>query len=333
MKRVDIQAYFEQLQASIINGLAKFEPTFVSDHWTYASLASYASNEQDSEAKGRADDSSPHDGRQGGGVSRYVYDGAVFASGGVNFSGIGADHLPKAALQAAAPDEPFFATGVSLVLHPHNPYIPTIHMNVRYFETDTKAWFGGGIDLTPTVPQVDEVATFHQTLRDAVLATSIPDAEQVYADGKAKCDDYFTLPHRAQMRGVGGVFYDHLAPSQSNWTLIQALGDNFLNLYVPLIEQGYHKEFDQSERDFQLFRRGRYVEFNLLWDRGTKFGIESGGRAESILMSLPAEARWQPGFTPQKGSWQALMDEMFYQPGNWCDASWVAQTKATVQGQ
>lgn len=252
----------------------------------------------------------------GGGRTRVIEDDEVFEKGGVNWSGIGGPALPPAALEQMklAADTPFFATGVSLVIHPRNPQVPTIHMNVRYFEAGPRWWFGGGIDLTPNYPDRRSAIEFHRGL----AAVCAPFGDDVYPRLKAACDRYFTLPHRGEMRGIGGVFFDHLqADFDRDFALTRAVGGAFLDLYLPIVLRNRDLPWGERERDWQLHRRGRYVEFNLLWDRGTRFGMESGGRAESILMSLPAEARWTYDYRPAAGSPEEELARDYLQPRDW----------------
>ncbi len=257
-----------------------------------------------------------YDRGKGGGRTRVMEGDTVFEKGGVNWSAIEGAELPAAALErkSAASNEAFFATGVSLVIHPQSPYVPTIHMNVRYVEAGMQAWFGGGIDLTPNYPDRSIAIAFHRGLQ----AICAPFGPTVYPEAKAACDRYFNLPHRGEMRGIGGIFFDHLSDDPPhNLAFAMAVGDAFLDLYSPIVRGGRDRTWGPRERDWQLLRRGRYAEFNLLWDRGTRFGIESGGRSESILMSLPAEARWSYNRSPAPGSPEAELVEDFLQPRDW----------------
>lgn len=289
----DVADRLRGLQDRITTGLAALAGGggFLEDVWNYA-------------------------GGDGGGRTRIIADDPVFEKGGVNWSALQGSVLPASALahlQAAA-DTPFFATGVSLVIHPRNPYVPTIHMNVRYFEAGQRAWFGGGIDLTPNYPDAEVAVAFHRGLQQVCE----PFGPGVYPAAKAACDRYFALPHRAEMRGIGGIFFDHLGSDPArDLAFTMAVGDAFLELYAPIVTSRRDHPWGERERDWQLHRRGRYVEFNLLWDRGTRFGIESGGRSESILMSLPAEARWTYGHRPHPGSPEAELVEHFLQPRDW----------------
>ena len=250
----------------------------------------------------------------GGGRTRVMKNGAVFEQGGVNFSHVEGDRLPPAAT-AQRPELvgcAWTALGVSLVLHPRNPYVPTTHLNVRYFEARKAGaepvwWFGGGFDLTPFYPFDADVAHWHTVARDLC----VPFGADVYAKYKKWCDEYFYLRHRAETRGVGGLFFDDL----NAWgferccAFQQAVGNGFLDAYLPLVEKRKNIQFGEREREFQLYRRGRYVEFNLVHDRGTLFGLQSGGRTESILMSLPPRVRFEYGYAPEPGSAEARLAE------------------------
>jgi coproporphyrinogen III oxidase len=224
----------------------------------------------------------------GGGRTRVIAGGAVFEKGGVNTSVVHGELPPKMVERLGVASARFFATGISLVLHPHSPRIPTVHANYRYFEqSNGDAWFGGGADLTPYVADEWDGAHFHTTLRDACR----PFGPDVYERFKAQCDEYFHIRHRGECRGVGGVFYDYLRGNDiemEEWLRFQrAMGDAFLPAYLPIVERHRDEPFTEREKKFQLLRRGRYVEFNLVYDRGTTFGLETQGRIESILMSLP----------------------------------------------
>jgi len=263
----------------------------------------------------------------GGGRSRLLRDGAVFEQAGVGFSriyGARGAGLPAAAT-AHRPDlagRGFAATGVSVVLHPHNPYVPTSHMNVRFFAADKTWsgddavwWFGGGFDLTPYYPFVEDARAWHQQARQACE----PFGPEVYPRFKRWCDDYFFLRHRGETRGIGGLFFDDLAEwgFARCFELIRRVGDAYLAAYLPIVERRRGTPFGDRERQFQLYRRGRYVEFNLLYDRGTLFGLQSGGRTESILMSLPPLVRWQVGWQPEPGSPEERLEREFLHPRDW----------------
>lgn len=243
----------------------------------------------------------------GGGMGRVIEEGNVFERGGVNFSHVHGDGLPASAT-AARPElagRSFEATGVSLVLHPRNPYAPTVHMNVRFFEAikpgaDPVWWFGGGMDLTPYYGYAEDAIHFHQTCKDALQ----PYGDNFYSDFKKWCDKYFYLKHRQEPRGIGGVFFDDLNQPDFDtcFNLTKSVGDSFLTAYRPIVERRVDTPYTESERDFQAYRRGRYVEFNLVWDRGTLFGLQTGGRTESILMSLPPIVKWRYDWKPEAGS-------------------------------
>lgn len=239
---------------------------------------------------------------------------SLFEKAGVNFSAIQGGTLPPSALaQMKLPENtPYKATGVSLVLHAQNPYIPTIHLNVRYFECGDHWWFGGGVDLTPCYPSKTDVAQFHQSLKDFCQSHQVD-----YPAFKSKCDDYFYLAHRQETRGVGGLFFDHLKDDkQAHFELCRDLGRLLPSLYIPLIQKYQDHQFGPRQREFQKIRRGRYVEFNLLFDRGTHFGIQSNGRTESILMSLPAEVSWRYDWAPPENSPESELFQ-FLKPQEW----------------
>lgn len=255
----------------------------------------------------------------GGGITRVFGGGNIIEKGGVNFSAVWGK-TPEATLRllnlTTAPDETqhpeFFATGVSIVLHPLNPMVPIIHMNVRYFEIQTQDpakeiwWFGGGIDLTPHYLDEDDARNFHRQL-NAVCDQHHP---SYYADFKKWADDYFFIRHRNETRGVGGIFFDYLKgengfTKDSRFEFVKSVGRTFAPIYTQLMEKNHRRPFGEKEKQWQYLRRGRYVEFNLVWDRGTKFGLETDGRTESILMSLPPQANWQYNHQPEPGSPEA----------------------------
>ncbi len=282
----------------------------------------------------------------GGGRSRVMTSGAVLEQGGVNFSEVWGSHLPPSILkqrpEAAGHD--FYATGTSMVLHPYNPYVPTVHLNYRYFEAGPVWWFGGGIDLTPYYPFAEDAAHLHQTLKQA-CDTHHPHYYPVF---KRWCDEYFYLKHRQEMRGVGGIFFDYQdgegllyrgphesgpaaaysaevgTPKSRSWddlfNFVVSCGKAFVLAYVPIVERRQSMEYGERERNFQLYRRGRYVEFNLVYDRGTIFGLQTNGRTESILMSLPPLVRWEYGYQPEPNSPEAQLYEIFLKPQDW--ANW-----------
>jgi len=257
----------------------------------------------------------------GGGRSRVLKNGAVFEQGGVNFSEVHGSALPAAA-SAHRPElagAPWSAFGVSLVLHPRNPFVPTTHMNVRYFEADPPGrapvwWFGGGFDLTPFYPFDADIRHWHAVAQRACA----PFGGQVYAEHKAWCDRYFFLRHRDEARGVGGLFFDDLNAGgfERCFAYTRAVGEAFLDAYLPIVARRRDLPYGERERQFQLYRRGRYVEFNLVWDRGTLFGLQSRGRTESILMSLPPQVRFEYGYAPEAGSAEARLAD-YLKPRDW----------------
>lgn len=258
----------------------------------------------------------------GGGRTRILRDGAVFEQAGVGFSDVSGTALPPSA-SAARPElagASWRAVGVSLVLHPRNPHVPATHCNVRHFRAqrdgETVAWwFGGGFDLTPFYPVDDDVRHWHRTARD--LCT--PFGDDRYAMHKRWCDEYFVLKHRAETRGVGGLFFDDLhGDFDADFAYLRAVGDGFLDAYLPIVARRRDAPYGERERAFQLYRRGRYVEFNLVFDRGTLFGLQSGGRTESILMSLPPLVRWEYGYVPEPGSAEARLAD-YLRPRDWLD--------------
>jgi coproporphyrinogen III oxidase len=243
----------------------------------------------------------------GGGLSCVMEEGNVLERGGVNYSRVFGGGLPASAT-AARPElsgRSFEAMGVSLVLHPRNPYAPTVHLNVRFLEARKEGaepvwWFGGGMDLTPYYGFEEDAVHFHQTCKDALS----PFGEDYHPRFKKWCDQYFYLKHRKEPRGIGGIFFDDLGMPDFDtcFSLAKSVGDHFLEAYVPILERRLVMPYSERERDFQAYRRGRYVEFNLVWDRGTLFGLQSGGRTESILMSLPPIVKWRYDWKPEPGS-------------------------------
>ena len=257
----------------------------------------------------------------GGGESRVLRDGALIEQGGINFSEVSGASLPASAThdRPALAGAPFTAMGVSLVLHPKNPHVPTTHMNLRFFAAEPAGaapawWFGGGFDLTPFYPVREDVLHWHRTAREACAA--LPGSYEKY---KAWCDRYFFLPHRNETRGVGGLFFDDLsAPSfEACFAFARAVGEAFPRAWLPIAARRRATPFGERERAFQLLRRGRYVEFNLVYDRGTLFGLQSGGRTESILMSLPPRAEWRYDWRPEPGSAEARLYSDFLRPRDW----------------
>lgn len=257
----------------------------------------------------------------GGGRTRVLREGAVFEQAGVNFSHTLGKALPPAAT-ARKPHlagSPYTAASVSLVIHPRNPYLPTAHANVRYFEAGAPGenrdwWFGGGFDLTPFYPFDEDVEHWHRTARDLCA----PFGEDVYARYKRWCDEYFYLKHRNETRGVGGLFYDDMNEGgfARCFDFMQAVGNGFIDAYMPLVERRRDTPYGERERQFQLYRRGRYVEFNLVYDRGTLFGLQTGGRTESILMSLPPQVRFEYAYQPEPGSPEAALAD-YLKPRDW----------------
>ncbi|MHB8447015.1 MAG: oxygen-dependent coproporphyrinogen oxidase [Rudaea sp.] len=297
-----VEAYLRGLQDQICAALetADGSARFAEDAWTRA----YTGAEL-----------------RGGGRTRVLKDGAVFEQAGVNFSQVEGTRLPPAAtaqrpqLAGAA----WTALGVSLVLHPRNPYVPTTHLNVRWFEARPENaepvwWFGGGFDLTPFYPFDEDIVHWHTVARDLCA----PFGADIYAKYKKWCDEYFLLKHRNETRGVGGLFFDDLNvwDFARCFALQRAVGDGFLDAYLPIVEKRKNIQFGEREREFQLYRRGRYVEFNLVYDRGTLFGLQSGGRAESILMSLPPRVRFEYDYVPEAGSAEARLTQ-YLKPRDW----------------
>jgi coproporphyrinogen III oxidase len=253
----------------------------------------------------------------GGGISRVVEEGNVFERGGVNFSRVRGSALPPSAT-AARPQlagQPWEAMGVSLVLHPRNPYCPTVHLNVRFFSAKDTWWFGGGMDLTPYYGFEDDARHFHATCRNALA----PLGADYYPRFKRWCDQYFHLRHRNEPRGIGGIFFDDFTERDFDFSfgLVRSVGDGILPAYLPILERRKAMPFGERERGFQLYRRGRYVEFNLVYDRGTLFGLQSGGRAESILMSMPPQAAWRYDWKPDPGSPEDKLYTDFLRPRDW----------------
>jgi coproporphyrinogen III oxidase len=282
----------------------------------------------------------------GGGRSRVIKDGSYFEQGGVNFSEVWGKQLPPSILKQRpeAAGHEFYATGTSMVLHPKNPYCPTVHLNYRYFEAGPVWWFGGGIDLTPYYPFLEDTVHFHQTLKE----TCDRHHNEYYPVFKLWCDEYFFLKHRQETRGVGGIFFDYQdgqnrlyrgseegspaaeydaglpAPPPRTWeelfAFVQSCGKAFLPSYVPIGEKRKNTPYSDRERQFQLYRRGRYVEFNLVYDRGTIFGLQTNGRTESILMSLPPLVRWEYSYQPEENTPESELYNVFLKPQNWLEA-------------
>lgn len=279
--------------------------------------------EVDGKARFEIDDWERRDeggGHGGGGRTRVIRQGGVFEQGGVNFSEVHGILPAPMTKKLTGKDgvAGFFATGVSLVLHPHSPMIPTTHANFRYLEVDDLAWFGGGSDLTPYYLFQEDAEHFHRIQKEACDAH---DAE-FYPKFKKQCDEYFYLPHRGETRGVGGTFYDYIGKHEPEqlpeyFKFVETIGASFLPSYVPIVERRKDTPFTDEQKHFQLLRRGRYVEFNLIYDRGTLFGLQTNGRTESILMSLPPEVRWSYNYEPKEGSKEAELIEILKNPRDW----------------
>lgn len=296
--KLAVKAYLLQLQDSICAALEREDgkAVFVEDEWTRA--------------------------EGGGGRSRVMTHGAVIEKGGVNFSHVQGASMPASAT-AHRPElagRSFEAMGVSLVIHPNNPYVPTSHANVRFFiaEKDGEEpvwWFGGGYDLTPYYGNEEDVVFWHQTAKDACD----PLGEHLYPTFKKWCDDYFFLKHRNEARGVGGLFFDDYNAEnfEHSFAVMRAVGNSYVPAYLPIVAKRKNQPFGEPEKQFQLYRRGRYVEFNLVYDRGTLFGLQTGGRTESILMSLPPLVRWEYDWTPEPGSKEAELTEKFLPHRDW----------------
>ncbi|MCG2582613.1 MAG: oxygen-dependent coproporphyrinogen oxidase [Marinobacter sp.] len=260
----------------------------------------------------------------GGGVSRVISDGAVFEKGGVNFSHVMGDTMPPSATahRPHLAGAPWQAMGVSLVLHPHNPMVPTSHANVRFFiatpqDAEPVYWFGGGYDLTPYYGFEEDCVHWHRTARDACE----PFGEDLYPRFKHWCDEYFYLKHRDEPRGIGGLFFDdyNTGDFARDFGMMQAVGSSYIDAYEPIVRRRKELPYTEQQRDFQLYRRGRYVEFNLVYDRGTLFGLQSGGRTESILMSLPPLVRWDYNRTAEPGSEEARLTDFFLTDRDWLE--------------
>lgn len=291
----EIRQYLLNLQTTVCNTLSDIDgkEAFIKDAWT------------------RPDG--------GDGVSRVLEGGNVFERAGVNFSHVIGDSLPQAASEKnpKLANSQFEALGVSLVIHPQNPYVPTTHANIRFFIATTQTgesiwWFGGGFDLTPYYPFEEDCVHWHTVSK----AACDPFGDDLYPRFKKWADDYFYLPHRGETRGIGGLFFDDFNEQgfDHSFAFMKSIGDHFLEAYVPIVEKRKSMTFGDEQRDFQLYRRGRYVEFNLLFDRGTKFGMQFGGRAESILMSLPSTVNWRYNWQPEPGSQEAALYTDFLHP-------------------
>jgi coproporphyrinogen III oxidase len=284
MDAAAVHAYFAGLQQRIVAALERLDSPFRRDTWTRP--------------------------EGGGGTSCILEEGKVLERGGVNLSRVQGKALPPSA-SAARPQlagRGYDAMGVSLVLHPRNPYCPTVHMNVRFFSAGDTWWFGGGMDLTPYYGFEEDARHFHATCRKAT--------GERHAEFKKWCDEYFHLRHRNEPRGVGGIFFDDLAGDPA-FALTQSVGDHFLDAYLPILERRKDRPYGERERAFQAYRRGRYVEFNLVYDRGTLFGLQSGGRTESILMSLPPRVEWRYDWKPEPGSPEEALYKNFLVARDW----------------
>tara|TARA_B100000902_G_C27315295_1_gene920947 strand:- start:18 stop:1046 length:1029 start_codon:yes stop_codon:yes gene_type:complete len=297
---------------------------------------------QNSDGKGKFHEESWERKEGGGGRSRVLKNGSIFEQAGVNFSEVHGKELPQSIIsqRPEAKGHEWFATGTSMVLHPKNPFIPTVHLNYRYFEAGPVWWFGGGADLTPFYPYLADVRHFHKEHKNACEKID----SKLHKVFKPWCDEYFFLKHRNEARGIGGIFYDYqdgsgdiykgnnkngkafqvsqdISSVNLNWDDLFSLADNcgqaFLPSYQPIIEKRSQQNFTKEQREFQLYRRGRYVEFNLVWDRGTIFGLQTNGRTESILMSLPPLVRWEYGYKAKKDSREDLLTSIFTKPQDW----------------
>jgi coproporphyrinogen III oxidase len=294
---VAVRQWLQNLQGKIVSGLQQTDShLFARDEWQRTA--------------------------GGGGVAMVLEQGRVFERAGVMFSEVHGDTLPPSASQhrPELAGRAWSACGVSLVLHPHNPYVPTVHMNVRCFVAHQANqadvwWFGGGMDLTPYYPFVEDAVHFHRVNHAALQ----PFGEDLYPRFKAWCDRYFFLKHRNEARGIGGIFFDdyNQAGFERSFAMTQAVGEAFLPAYLPIVERRQSLPYGERERDFQLYRRGRYVEFNLVHDRGTLFGLQSGGRTESILVSMPPEVRWRYDWQPEPGSAEARLYQEFLPARDW----------------
>jgi len=293
-----VKRYLIDLQQTICSEIELLEggTVFEQDHWS-------------------------RDDQRGNGVTCIISNGNVFEKGGVNFSIIRGDKMPKSAsaLRPELEGRKYTALGVSLVLHPDNPFIPTAHANVRFFVAEEQGkepiwWFGGGFDLTPYYGFDEDAVHWHETAKKAC----IPFGEDVYPKYKKWCDDYFYLIHRNEQRGIGGLFFDDLnGDFEECFDYMKSVGSHFTEAYIPIAKKRMNTTFSEKEKDFQLYRRGRYVEFNLIYDRGTLFGLQSGGRTESILMSLPPKAQWSYQYKIEPGSEEEKLTSYFLKPKDW----------------
>jgi len=294
-----VKKYLVHLQESICSDLESLDggAVFEKDHWT------------------------KKDGN-GSGITSVICDGNVFEKGGVNFSIVEGNKMPKSAsaLRPELEGREYTALGVSLVMHPENPYIPTVHANVRFFVAEESGkkpiwWFGGGFDLTPFYGFDEDAVHWHETAKKACL----PFGDKVYSKYKKWCDDYFYLEHRDEQRGIGGLFFDDLNEGGFDrcFEFMKSVGNHFTEAYLPIVIKRKDTPYGEKERNFQLYRRGRYVEFNLIYDRGTLFGLQSGGRTESILMSMPPEVKWSYQFQVEKDSQEEKLSNHYLKPKEW----------------
>ncbi len=296
-----VRQYLLGLQDSITSAIARLDGgTFVADAWEKPAGETL----------------------QGNGLTKILEGGAVFERAGCGFSHVRGPKLPPSATQhrPELAGAPFEAMGVSLVFHPRNPYVPTVHMNVRMLaattaESQTVCWFGGGMDLTPYYGFEEDAVHFHTVCRDALA----PHGAELYPRFKTWCDEYFFLKHRQEQRGIGGVFFDDFSELglEGSFAVMRSVGDAFVKAYLPIVERRQTMGWGERERQFQLYRRGRYVEFNLVWDRGTHFGLQSGGRTESILLSMPPLVSWAYQQQPQAGSPEAALYTQFLPRREW----------------
>ncbi len=284
-------AFFQELQSTICSALEKIDGggSFISDKWSHT--------------------------QGGGGTTNVLQNGNIFEKAGVNYSDVDGTLSEKLAARLGVAPQRFNATGISLILHPHSPMIPTVHCNVRYLEIENgDRWFGGGIDLTPYYLNEHDIVHFHTTLKNACDTHD----STYYAQFKKACDEYFYVKHRNEARGVGGIFFDYLRDKPEEiFAFIRDVGNAFLDAYIPIVQNRRNDTWGEREKQWQLHRRGRYVEFNLLHDRGTLFGLETGGRVESILMSLPPVVQWNYNIQPQPGSREAALLEVLTTPKEW----------------
>lgn len=300
-KESDIVDYLRKLQLSLVSGFEERETSklrFFEDQWSHA--------------------------HRGGGYTCVLQGGDVFEKAGIAFSKIEGETLPESATttRKGIANQPFLATGVSLVVHPYSPMVPTVHMNVRYFRTkDAESgnpvwWFGGGYDLTPYYGYREDCVHWHRVARKACLNEF---DQAFYEKKKLQCDEYFYIKHRNCARGIGGIFYDDLNQPdfETSFAFMKSVGDSFSEAYFPIVDRRKHEPYGDREKQFQLYRRGRYVEFNLVYDRGTLFGLQSGGRVESILMSMPPLVRFDYGYTPEIGSTEEALEKEFLAPKDW----------------